>query len=335
MSRAKLKSLGIDLPTFPTSTVGSFPKPDYLVEARAKFAKAKIERKELEDLERQATAFWIKTQEELGLDVLVDGEMYRGDMVAYFSELMPGFEQSGLVRSYGNRYYHKPIIAGEVRWPGPMTIGWWRYAQGLTKRPVKGMLTGPYTVMDWSFNEYYPDRRSACLALAREIRREVEALVEAGAKIIQIDEPALSVRPEELPFAIEAMHLVTDGLPAYFIIHACYGAFDVIYSQMLKLPVENLDLAISHSTLNLMEMFKRDPFTKDLSLGVLDVHSHEVEAPETVKARIEKALQLLPKESVWIDPDCGLKTRTIEEARGKLMSMVEAVKGLRAQIAVN
>ncbi len=331
MSRAKLKSLGIDLPILPTSTVGSFPKPDYLVDARAKFAKAKIERKELDDLERQATAFWIKIQEDIGLDVLVDGEMYRGDMVAYFSELMPGFEQSGLVRSYGNRYYRKPIIAGDVRWPGPMTVGWWRYAQGLTKRPVKGMLTGPYTVMDWSFNEYYSDRRSACLALAREIRREVEALVEAGAKIIQIDEPALSVRPEELPFAIEAMHLVTDGLPAYFIIHACYGAFDAIYSQMLKLPVDNLDLAISHSTLNLMEMFRRDPFTKDLSVGVLDVHSHDVEAPETVRARIKRALQLLPIETIWVDPDCGLKTRTIDEARDKLANMVQAVTRLRAE----
>jgi 5-methyltetrahydropteroyltriglutamate--homocysteine methyltransferase len=256
-------------------------------------------------------------------------------MVAYFSELMPGFEQSGLVRSYGNRYYHKPIIVGDVRWPGPMTVGWWRYAQGLTKRPVKGMLTGPYTVMDWSFNEHYPDRRSACLALAREIRREVEALAEAGAKIIQVDEPALSVRPEELPFAIEAMHIVTDGLPAYFIMHACYGAFDKIYSQMLKLPVDNLDLAISHSTLNLMEMFRRDPFTKDLSVGVLDVHSHEVETPEAVRTRIEKALQLLSKESLWIDPDCGLKTRTIDEAKGKLINMVDAVRRLRAEARIN
>jgi 5-methyltetrahydropteroyltriglutamate--homocysteine methyltransferase len=332
MSRVKLKSLGIDLPILPTSTVGSFPKPDYLVEARARFAKARIDRNELEELERRATAFWIATQEEIGLDVLVDGEMYRGDMVAYFSQLMPGFEQSGLVRSYGNRYYHKPIIVGDVRWPGPMTVGWWRYAQGLTTRPVKGMLTGPYTVMDWSFNEHYPDRRSACLALAREIRHEVEALAEAGAKIIQIDEPALSVRPEELPFAIEAIHRVTDGLPAYFIIHACYGAFDAIYSQMLKLPVDNLDLAISHSTLNLMEMFRRDPFTKDLSVGVLDVHSHEVETPETVRARIERALQLLPKETIWVDPDCGLKTRTIDEARAKLVNMLQAVTRLRVEI---
>src|SRR3970282_2487593 len=156
------------------------------------------------------------------------------------------------------------------------------------------------------FNEAYQNRRSACLPLARTIRPMVEVLLEAGAKIIQIDEPALSVRPEELPFAIEAMHLVTERLPAYFIIHACYGAFDAIYSQMLKLPVDNLDLAISHSMLNLMEMFRRDPFTKDLSLGVLDVHSHEVETPETVRGRIEKGLRLLPKEAIWIDPDCAV-----------------------------
>ena len=335
MSRAKLTALGIDLPWLPTTSVGSFAKPDDLVAARSRYARNEITREELERLEIQATEFWVRRQEEVGLDVLVDGEMYRGDMVAHFAELMGGFTEGGLVRSYGNRYYHKPVIVGEVKWPGPMTVAWWARTQAMTGRPVKGMLTGPYTVMDWSFNEYYPDRRLACLALAREIRREVEALVEAGAKIVQIDEPALSVRPEELPFAIEAMHLLTDGLPAYFIIHACYGAFDLIYSQMLKLPVDNLDLAISHSTLNLMEMFRRDPFTKDLSLGVLDVHSHEVEAPETVRTRVEKALKLLPKESIWIDPDCGLKTRTIDEARGKLINMMEAVKGLRAKTGVN
>ena len=333
MSRAKLQKLGLDLPVLPTSTVGSFPKPDYLIEARARATRNAITRTELDRLERQATEFWVGVQEELGLDVLVDGEQYRGDMVAYFAETMPGFSRGGLVRSYGNRYYHKPVMVGPVRWPGPMTVDWWRWTQSLTTRPVKGMLTGPYTLMDWSFDDHYPDRGSACLALAREVRKEVEALLDAGVRIIQIDEPALSVRPDELGFAVEAMHLVVDGLPAYYVVHACFGAFETIYPGLLDLPVDNLDLAISHSALDLLGMFKKDPFTKDLSLGVLDVHTHTVEAADDVQARIRRGTAVLPADRIWVDPDCGLKTRTVEESRAKLAAMMSAVRAARAELA--
>ena len=329
MGRGKLQKLGIQLPLFPTTSVGSFPKPDYLVRARADFTRGKITAAELESAEKKATEFWVRTQEELGIDVLVDGEQYRGDMVAYFAERMPGFEVGGLVRSYGNRYYHKPIIGGEVVWPGPLTVSWWKFAQSLTPKPIKGMLTGPYTVMDWSFNEFYPDRRATSMALARAIRREVEALIEAGAKIIQIDEPALSVRSEELPIAIEAMQIVTEGLPAYFISHACYGAFENIYPEMLRSPVDNFDLEMSNSDLDLLALFKKYPFTKDLSFGVVDVHSHVVEDVETVKKRIQQALEILPKEQIWVDPDCGLKTRTVDEAIAKLRVIVAAARAFR------
>ena len=332
MSREKLRKLGLDLPILPTSTVGSFPKPDYLIEARAQATRNAITKIELDRLERKATEFWVGIQEELGLDVLVDGEQYRGDMVAYFAETMPGFAKGGLVRSYGNRYYHKPVMTGPVRWPGPMTVDWWRWTQSLTSRPVKGMLTGPYTLMDWSFDDHYPDRRTACLALAREVRKEVEALLEAGVRIIQIDEPALSVRPDELPFAVEAMHLTVDGLAAYYVVHACFGAFETIYPGLLDLPVDNLDLAISHSALDLLGMFKKDPFTKDLSLGVLDVHSHTVEAAGDVQGRILRGTSVLPADRIWIDPDCGLKTRTVEESRAKLSAMMAAVRAARAEL---
>lgn len=329
MSREKLRQLGIDLPLFPTTSVGSFPKPDYLVKARADFAKKKIGQEELEGVGRKATEFWIRKQEELGVDVLVDGEMYRGDMVAYFAEHMHGFVEGGLVRSYGNRYYHKPIITAEVRWESPITAEWWKFAQSLTKKPVKGMLTGPYTVMDWSFNESYPTRRDACLALAKEIRKEVAALIEAGAKIIQIDEPATSVRPEELPFAIEAMRVVTDGLPAYFISHLCYGAFETIYPGMLDFPVDNLDLEMSNSQLDLLDLFKKHRYTKDISFGAVDVHSHEVEPDSVVEQRLRRALEVLPKEAIWVDPDCGLKTRTVDEALAKMNAIVRVAKVLR------
>jgi 5-methyltetrahydropteroyltriglutamate--homocysteine methyltransferase len=329
MSRDKLNKLGVELPLFPTTSVGSFPKPDYLVKARADFSKGNLKREKLTEMERKATAYWIEQQEALGVDVLVDGEQYRGDMVAFFAEIIPGFSKGGLVRSYGNRYYHKPIITGAVSWPGPMTVEWWKFAQGLTKKPVKGMLTGPYTVMDWSFNEHYADRRATSLALAVVIRKEVEALIAAGCKIIQIDEPALSVRPEELPIAIEAMHRVTDDMNAYFVTHACYGDFEKIYPGMLDLPVDNFDLEMSNSDLHMLDLFRSQPFTKDISFGVVDVHTHVLEGAAAVKERIQQALSILPKERIWIDPDCGLKTRTEDEAIAKLRVCVEAARAFR------
>ncbi|MBI2957193.1 MAG: methionine synthase, partial [Acidobacteria bacterium] len=266
-----------------------------------------------------------------GVDVLVDGEQYRGDMVAYFAEVLPGFDAGGLVRSYGNRYYRKPIITGPVDWQRPITVEWWQFAQGLTRKPVKGMLTGPYTIMDWSFNEYYPDRRQTCLALARMVRREVEALIEAGCKIVQVDEPALSVRPEELPVALEGLHAVMDGLPAYFITHACYGAFEHIYPKMLEAPVDNFDLEMSNSGLDMLELFRKNRFTKDISFGVVDSHSHQVEDLATVRQRIAQALEVLTPEQLWLDPDCGLKTRSVDESIGKLRVIVEAARAARSQ----
>ncbi|MGH9431877.1 MAG: methionine synthase [Terriglobia bacterium] len=329
MSRSRLRELGIDLPLLPTTSVGSFPKPDDLLKARAAFAQGKISRNELEEAEKRATEFWIRKQEELGVDVLVDGEMYRGDMVAYFAGHLSGFEQGGLVRSYGNRYYHKPIIVDEVKWRGPITVEWWRYAQRLTSKPVKGMLTGAYTLMDWSFNEVYPVRGDACLALAAEIRKEVEALVRAGCKIIQIDEPAVSVRPDELPLAIEAMQMTTRDLEAYFITHICYGDFESIYPGMLELAVDNFDLETSNSGLDMLRLFKKSGFTKDISYGVVDVHSHVVEDRRVVEQRLKKGLEVLPRDNVWVDPDCGLKTRTVDEAIAKLEAVVSVARTLR------
>jgi len=289
---------------------------------------------ELKKLEERVTREWIELQEKIGLDVLVDGEIYRGDMVTYFANNLDGFKISGLVRSYGNRYYRKPIITGEVKWQRPITVDWWRFAQAFTSKPVKGMVTGPYTMMDWSFNEYYPNRREACLTLAKALHEEVKALAKAGAKIIQIDEPAISARPEELSeFAIEAMQVVTKGVDAYFINHICYGAFEFIYPEMLKLPVDNFDLEMSNSEFDLVELFREHPFTKDLSFGVVDAHSHVVENTETVEQRIRRALEVLKPEQLWIDPDCGFKTRTKDETIGKLQVIVSATKKVRERLS--
>lgn len=333
MSRSKLRELGIDLPLLPTTSVGSLPKPDALLEARSAFAGRRIDHEELISSEKAAVKWWIRKQEELDIDVLVDGEMYRGDMVAYFAEQLPGFERGGLVRSYGNRYYHKPIIVGEVKWQNPITVEWWEYAQGLTSKPVKGMLTGPYTLMDWSFNEFYSTRQDACLALAAEVRKETEALINAGCKIIQIDEPAISVRPEELALAIDAMQIVTKGLRAYFITHICYGDFENIYPKMLDLAVDNFDLEMSNSRADILPLFRRARFTKDISYGVVDVHSHLIENAAVIEERLRNGLEVLPCENVWVDPDCGLKTRTVDEAVAKLKVSVSAAKALRRKSA--
>lgn len=331
MSRKRLEELGIVLPEFPVTSVGSFPKPPYLRKARTDYSQRKIGQEELETEEEKATRFWVEWQDQAGVDVIVDGEMYRGDMVTFFAETMKGFEIGGLVRSYGNRYYHKPIIVGDVEWVQPITTEWFRFAQSLTKKPVKGMLTGPYTVMDWCFDEHYDTREEATLALATQIRREVEALVEAGCRIIQIDEPAISVRPEELPLAAKAMQICTKNIDAYFITHICYGDFERIYPQVLELPVDNIDLELSNSEMDLLPRLAEHPPKKDISFGIVDVHSHRVETKDQVIARIGKALEVLPADSLWFDPDCGLKTRTIEEAQAKLEVIIEAVREVRGK----
>ena len=325
----KLKALNINLPSFPLTSVGSFPKPDYIKKARAQHAKGEISSAELLKLEEKATREWIKFQEDIGMDVLVDGEMYRGDMVAYFAEELKGFSESSFVRSYGNRYYRKPVITDKVVWEKPMTVDWWKRSQAMTQKPMKGMLTGPYTIMDWSFNEHYKDREATCMALAQVIRKEVEALIEAGAKIIQIDEPACSVRPSELPLVIKSMNVVTQNLPAYFITHICYGDFEKIYPEMTEIPVENFDLEMSNSENDLLDCFRRRSFPKDLTAGILDVHTHEVEDPAVLTQRLEQILEVVPAKQLWVDPDCGLKTRSVEEAKKKLEVIAKTVKELR------
>lgn len=315
----------------PTTTVGSFPKPDYLIKARSRYASKKIPRDELEKLEKQATREIIELQERVGLDILVHGEMERGDMTTYFARKLDGFSISGPVRSYGNRYYLKPIVEGPVKRHGPMTIEMYEFAQSLTQKPVKGMLTGPYTMCDWSFNNHYSDRRSLTLAMAEVMEAEAHDLERAGAEFIQIDEPALSTKPEELDLVIEALGIVTSGLRAKTISHICYGDFKSIYPGLLKLPVDQLDLEFANSDFNNLEIFKDPPFTKEIAIGVIDTHSHVVETVEQVRDWIEQALEVFSPGQVTIDPDCGLKTRTLAEAEAKLKIMVQTVCEIRAE----
>ncbi len=317
-----------------TTTVGSFPKPDYLQKARTQHSVGKLGDAELHELELQATREVIRQQEEVGLDILVHGEMERGDMTTYFAEKLVGMGISDLVRSYGNRYYRKPIVADALQRPAPMTIEMFKYAQSLTEKPVKGMLTGPYTMCDWSFNTYYESRREVVLAFARLLHDEVKDLQSAGAKYIQIDEPAISTRPEELPLAIEAMAIVTDGIRAKTISHICYGDFRTIYPLILDLPVDQLDLEFANSGYANLDIFRTPRFTKEIAFGVLDIHSHRIETVEEIVSGIKKGIDVFGVERMTIDPDCGLKTRTTEESFAKLRNMVAAVRQVKSELGL-
>ena len=207
----------------------------------------------------------------------------------------------------------------------------WRYAQSLTSRPVKGMLTGPYTLVEWSFDDYYPDRRSAILAMAQVVRREALALEAAGAQYIQIDEPACSTRHADLPLVCEAMGIVTEGLTAKTITHICYGDFVAAYDQLIEIPVDQIDIELANRDYDLLELIERKPFRQEIGLGVIDVHTHHVETVDQIVAGIERALEFMPPEKIFVDPDCGLKTRTWDECEAKLRVMVEAVQQVKAK----
>ena len=309
-----------------TTSVGSFPKPPYLRKARGRVSRGEMDRQELRDLELQATREWIEAQEEIGIDILVDGEMDRGDMVTFFAENLEGMGISGLVRSYGNRYYRKPIATGPIRRKRPVTLDTWKYAQSLTDKPVKGMLTGPYTI--------FPNREAFIMNVAEFVRDEARDLEAAGARYIQIDEPALSTRPEEIDVAIRAMGVVTEGLSATTITHICYGDFAKIYPRMLDMPVDIFDLEMANAGYQLLDVFTTHPFRKMLSAGVVDVHSHRIEGPEEVADGLRRILTQFSPDKVLVDPDCGLKTRTVGEAKDKLKAVKRGVDLVKAELGV-
>src|SRR5439155_264422 len=209
------------------------------------------------------------------------------------------------------------------------SVGSFPKPPGLTKRPLKGMLTGPYTMMDWSFNEHYPSREDLALAFAKVLHAEARDLQRAGARVIQIDEPALSARTDELDLVVKALGAVTQGLDAKTITHTCYGNYDTVFPYFNRLPVDQLDLEMSNSGLDLLERFQREPLKKEIAFGVIDVHSHVIEPESLIRERMEKALTIFSPSKLLIDPDCGLKTRSVDEARIKLRNMVAAAHAVR------
>ena len=319
----------LTLPLLPVCAAGSLPKQTELTELRYRVSKGINQHSELERKEKLSTEVWIRQQEKIGLDVLVDGEMARGDMIHYFSKRIEGFEEGGTVRCYGNRYYKRPVVKRKIEWKGPLIMDTWKYAQRLTHKPVKAVLTGPFSLMDWSFNEYYESREKLCADVAAVLRKEIGHLVEAGARIVQLDELALPSDPAGFAIAREAIEELTRGTKAYFILRYGFGDLASVWPAMRKLPVDNFHLEMANSGFAGLALLKKYPTTKDVSIGVIKSHSRTIETPRQITDAIKKALKVVPMKRLWLSTDGGLKTRTVDEAIGKLAVLAKTTAKLR------
>ncbi|WP_421829549.1 5-methyltetrahydropteroyltriglutamate--homocysteine S-methyltransferase [Larkinella sp.] len=339
--RQFLQHQRLNLPLFPTTTIGSFPQTDDVRINRSKFKKGEKTGEQYEDFIRIETEKAIRWQEEIGLDVLVHGEFERNDMVEYFGELLDGFafSQNGWVQSYGSRCVKPPIIYGDVYRPQAMTVRWAEYAQSLTKKPVKGMLTGPVTILQWSFVRDDQPRRDTCMQIAFAIRDEVVDLERAGIQIIQIDEPAiregLPLRRENwetyLDWAVKAFRVSASGVRNETQIHThmCYSEFNDIIQPIADLDADVITIETSRSQMELLDAFVQFNYPNEIGPGVYDIHSPRVPTTEEITALLQKAAGVLPVRNLWVNPDCGLKTRRWPETEQALKNMVQAAQTAR------
>ena len=334
----------LQLPIFPTTTIGSFPQTAEVRSWRAKFKKGELSAIEYDDLIAKETTEAIRWQEEVGIDVLVHGEFERNDMVEYFGEQLAGFtfSKNGWVQSYGSRCVKPPIIYGDVSRPNPMTLRWTAYAQSLTNKWVKGMLTGPVTILQWSFVRNDQPRSETCAQIAFAIRDEVIDLEKAGIKIIQIDEPAiregLPLRKENwqeyLQWAVGAFKISASGVEDETQIHThmCYSEFNDIIKNIADMDADVITIECSRSQMELLDAFADFKYPNEIGPGVYDIHSPRVPAREEMVLLMEKAKAVISVDQLWINPDCGLKTRNWDETKKALVEMVGAAKELRLLI---
>jgi 5-methyltetrahydropteroyltriglutamate--homocysteine methyltransferase len=334
----------LKLPPLPTTTIGSFPQTGELRQQRARMRKGEIRPEEYDGYLRKEVAHAIGEQEKLGLDVLVHGEAERNDMVEYFGELIDGFAftDNGWVQSYGSRCVKPPIIYGDIARRGPMTVDWWRYAQSLTSHPMKGMLTGPVTILQWSFVRDDQPRRNTCLQLALAIREETLDLEAAGCRVIQIDEPALreglplrkSDAAEYLQWAVDSFRLASAGVKNSTQIHThmCYAEFNDIVDAISAMDADVISIESTRSQMELLNAFVGDRYRNEIGPGVYDIHSPRVPSAEEMTALLEKALRVIPAERLWVNPDCGLKTRQWKEVSAALRNMVAAASTVREKL---
>jgi len=334
------------LPAFPTTTIGSFPQTPAIRAARAGFKRGELNAAAYEIKMREEIAYAVRRQEELELDVLVHGEAERNDMVEYFGEQLDGFvfTQLGWVQSYGSRCVKPPIIFGDVSRPKPMTVDWTVHAQSLTARPMKGMLTGPITILQWSFVRDDQPRSLTALQIALAIRDEVADLERAGIGIIQIDEPAVreglplrrSRWDEYLDWATHAFRVsagaAADGTQIHT--HMCYAEFNDILPQIAAMDADVITIETSRSDMELLNGFGRFRYPNEIGPGVYDIHSPRVPGKEEMVRLLRKASAVIPAANLWVNPDCGLKTRGWAETDAALRNMVAAARQLRAEHAI-
>jgi 5-methyltetrahydropteroyltriglutamate--homocysteine methyltransferase len=339
----KQKVLG--LPLLPTTTIGSFPQTSEVRAARAEHKAKKRDDASYEKFLRVETQRAIRRQESLGLDVLVHGEFERNDMVEYFGEQLEGFAftKNGWVQSYGSRCVKPPIIYGDVSRPAPMTVAWSRYAQSLTKLPMKGMLTGPVTILQWSFVRVDQPRSKTCRQIALAIRDEVADLEAAGLRVIQIDEPAiregLPLRRAEwkayLDWAVDAFRLASSPVcdETQIHTHMCYSEFNDIIDAIGAMDADVVSIETSRSRMELLEAFATYRYPNEVGPGVYDIHSPRVPTVDEIVELLRRAAKVVPVERLWVNPDCGLKTRGWLEVEAALHNLVEGARRARKELA--
>ena len=338
--RAKVQHKRFNLPLFPTTTIGSFPQTPEIRQTRRDYRIGKISKQEYQKAMQKEIATCVREQEALGLDVLVHGEPERNDMVEYFGEQLTGyiFTQFGWVQSYGSRCVKPPIIYGDISRPKAMTVDWIKYAQSLTDKPMKGMLTGPVTILNWSFVRDDQPRAETCMQLALAIRDEVLDLEQAGIAIIQIDEAALReglpLRKKQwqtyLDWAVQAFRITANGVKDDTQIHThmCYSEFNDIIKSIADMDADVITIETSRSDMELLDVFDKFDYPNEIGPGVYDIHSPNIPSVESIINLMEKASQRIPAERLWVNPDCGLKTRKWEEVKPALRNMVEASRKL-------
>ncbi len=342
--RKEKQNENLNLPKFPTTTIGSFPQTQDIRKLRQQFKRGEIDEDTYNQKLQEATKEAIRWQEKIGLDVLVHGEFERNDMVEYFGEQLEGyvFTQFGWVQSFGTRCVKPPIIYGDVERKSPMTVDWIKYAQSLTDKPVKGMLTGPVTMLQWSFVRDDQPKSTTAYQIALAIRDEVKDLEDVGVKLIQIDEPALReglpLREEDweeyLSWAVHAFRLASTVVRDETQIHThmCYAEFNDIIESIANLDADVITIETSRSQMELLNAFVEYQYPNQIGPGVYDIHSPRIPTKEEMQELIQKAYSLLPPENIWVNPDCGLKTRNWEETEAALRNMVKAAEGLRETV---
>jgi 5-methyltetrahydropteroyltriglutamate--homocysteine methyltransferase len=344
--RKKEQQEVLQLPLFPTTTIGSFPQTAEVRSWRAKFKKGELTAEQYDILLKEETQRTIRWQEDIGIDVLVHGEFERNDMVEYFGEQLEGFvfTKNGWVQSYGSRCVKPPVIFGDVSRPSPMTVYWSEYAQSQTEKWVKGMLTGPVTILQWSFVRDDQPRSETCKQIALAIRDEVVDLEKAGIRIIQIDEPAiregLPLRKAEwqnyLKWAVEAFRISASGVEDATQIHThmCYSEFNDIIENIADMDADVITIECSRSQMELLNAFADFKYPNEIGPGVYDIHSPRVPSKEEMTELLRKAQNVIPANQLWVNPDCGLKTRHWEETEKALIAMVAAAKEASIEYAL-